>query len=41
MSVYNEDNKFKKKKLCKREKGLYVNRKITLKSINLIELSKQ
>ena len=26
--MYNEDNKFKK--LCKREKGLYVGRRITL-----------
>ena len=30
MSVCNEDDKFKKGRLCKREKDLYVDRKITL-----------
>ena len=33
MSVYNEDNKFKKKKLYKKEKDLYVDRRITLNSM--------
>ena len=30
MSVYNENNKFKKKRLYKRKKGLYVGSRITL-----------
>ena len=30
MSVYNENNKFKKKRLYKRNEDLYVNRRITL-----------
>ena len=35
MSMYNEDNKFKKKRLCKRKGGLYVGRRIALDSIEL------
>ena len=38
MSVYNENNKFKKKRLYKRKKNLYVGSKITL--VNPIGLSK-
>ena len=37
MSVCNEDNKFKERRLYKREKGLYINRRTAL---NPIELSK-
>ena len=37
MNIYNENNKFKKKRLYKRKKGLYVGRKIAL---GLIGLSK-
>ena len=33
MSVYNEDNKFKERKLCRKEKNLYIDRKITLNSM--------
>ena len=32
MSVYNENNKFKKKRLYKRKRGQYVGRRITLSS---------
>ena len=35
MSVYNEDNKFKKKRLCKRKGGLYVGRRTALGPIGL------
>ena len=38
MNVYNENNKFKKKKLCKRKKGLYVDYKITLIRIKLSDV---
>ena len=38
MSVYNENNKFKKKRLYKRKRDLYINVLITLDSI---ELSRQ
>ena len=34
----NENNKFKKKRLCKRKKGLYVSRKIRLGSVKLIRI---
>ena len=35
MSMCNEDNKFKEKRLYKRERDLYVDRRITLDSIRL------
>ena len=35
MSVYNENNKFKKKSLYKRKKDLYISRRITLDPIEL------
>ena len=38
MGVYNENNKFKKERLCKREEGLYVSNKTTL--IGPIKLNK-
>ena len=38
MSVFNEKNKFKKEKLCKRKRDFYINNKITL--ISSIRLSK-
>ena len=38
MSVYNENNKFKKRRLYKRKRGLYINRRITLVRIKLSDV---
>ena len=38
MNIYNENNKFKKKRLYKRKRDLYVSRRIALGSIELNRL---